>query len=159
MRTRSGKEILEPFDPEIERTCRKIKSSEGVMGTINQEDLALLVRHKALREEEARRNRGIVPVMQMFNPGNVVTIPTVPRINASNFELRMPLIQRVEQHPFAGRATEDANRYLIKFVEIANTLKINGVEDNTIRVRLFPFSLIDSAKEWFECLPVEKISS
>ncbi|KAL1567429.1 hypothetical protein AAHA92_02909 [Salvia divinorum] len=26
-------------------------------------------------------------------------------------------------------------------------------------VRLFPFSLIDSAKEWFECLPVEKIST
>ncbi|KAL1568847.1 hypothetical protein AAHA92_00404 [Salvia divinorum] len=71
----------------------------------------------------------------------------------------MPLIQRVEQHPFAGRATEDANRHLIKFMELANTLKINGVEDNAIRVRLFPFSLIDSAKEWFECLPVEKISS
>ncbi|KAL1537875.1 hypothetical protein AAHA92_30349 [Salvia divinorum] len=28
---------------------------------------------------------------------------------------------------------EDANRHLIKFVEIANTLKINGVEDNAIR--------------------------
>ncbi|KAL1540753.1 hypothetical protein AAHA92_25062 [Salvia divinorum] len=165
MRTRSGKEILEPFDPEIERSCRKKKSSEEEMGTISQEDMALLSRQvqllvddKAAREEAERRNRGIVPVMQMFNHGNVVTIPTIPRINANNFELRMPLIQRVEQHPFAGRATEDANRHLIKFVEIANTLKINGVEDNAIRVRLFPFPLIDSAKEWFECLPVEKVS-
>ncbi|KAL1568804.1 hypothetical protein AAHA92_00366 [Salvia divinorum] len=136
------------------------------MGTICQEDMALLIRQvqllvddKAAREEAERRNMGIIHVMQMFNHGNVVTIPTIPRINANNFELRMPLIQRVEQHPFAGRATEDANRHLIKFVEIANTLKINGVEDNAIRVRLFPFSLIDSAKEWFECLPVEKVSS
>ncbi|KAL1555250.1 hypothetical protein AAHA92_15716 [Salvia divinorum] len=166
MRTRSGKEILEPFDPEIERSCRKKKSSEGEMGTISQEDMAFLIRQvqllvddKGAREEAERRNRGIIPVMQMFNHGNVVTIPTIPRINANNFELRMPLIQRVEQHPFAGRATEDANRHLIKFVEIANTLKINGVEDNAIKVRLFPFSLIDSAKEWFECLPVEKVSS
>ncbi|KAL1564611.1 hypothetical protein AAHA92_06930 [Salvia divinorum] len=132
MRTRSGMEILEPFDTEIERTCRKIKSSEGEMGTINLEDFALLVRQvqilmddKEAKEEAERRNRGIVHVMQMFNHGNVATIPTIPRINANNFELRMPLIQRVEQHP----------------------------------VRLLPFSLIDSAKEWFECLPVEKISS
>ncbi|KAL1533431.1 hypothetical protein AAHA92_33315 [Salvia divinorum] len=166
MRTHSGKEILEPFDPEIERSCRKKNSSESEMATINPEDFALLVCQvqilvddKEAKEEAERRNRGIVPVMQMFNHGNMVTIPTIPRINANNFELRMPLIQRVEQHPFAGRATEDANRHLIKFVEIANTLKINGVEDNTIRVRLLSFSLIDSAKEWFECLPVEKISS
>ncbi|KAL1536619.1 hypothetical protein AAHA92_29243 [Salvia divinorum] len=88
MRTRSGKEILEPFDPEIKRSCRKKKSSESEMTTISQEDMALLVRQvqllvddKAAREEAERRNRGIVPVMQ------------------------------------------------------------------------------DSAKEWFECLPVEKISS
>ncbi|KAL1549185.1 hypothetical protein AAHA92_17317 [Salvia divinorum] len=166
MRTRYGKEILEPFDPEIERTCRKIKSSEGEMRTINPEDFALLVHQvqilvddKGAKEEAERRNKGIVPVMQMFNHGNVATIPTIPCINANNFELRMPLIQRVEQHSFAGRATEDANRHLIKFLEIANTLKINGVEDNAIRVRLFPFSLIDYAKEWFECLPVERISS
>ncbi|KAL1536625.1 hypothetical protein AAHA92_29248 [Salvia divinorum] len=102
------------------------------MGTISQEDMALLIHQvqllvddKAAREEAERRNRGIVPVMQMFNHGNVVTIPIIPRINANNFELSMPLIQRVEQHPFAGRATEDANRHLIRFVELANTLKIN----------------------------------
>ncbi|XP_041995805.1 uncharacterized protein LOC121745922 isoform X2 [Salvia splendens] len=75
------------------------------------------------------------------------------------FELRIPIIQRVEQHPFAGRATEDANCHLSKFVEIANTLKLNSVTDDTIRVRLFPFSLIDSAKEWFECLPTEQVST
>ncbi|KAL1544934.1 hypothetical protein AAHA92_21721 [Salvia divinorum] len=119
----------------------------------------MLVDDKEIKEADERRNRGVVPVMQMFNHRNVVTIPTIPRINANNFELKIGLIQRVEQHPFVGRATEDANRHLIKFVEIANTLKINGIEDNAIRVRLFPFSLIDSAKEWFECLPIEKIST
>ncbi|XP_042019017.1 uncharacterized protein LOC121766847 [Salvia splendens] len=82
-----------------------------------------------------------------------------PRVDANNFELRIPLIQGVEQHHLTGRATEDANRHLLKFVEIANTLKLNGVDDDTIRVRLFPFSLIDSAKEWFECLPTEQVST
>ncbi|XP_047942771.1 uncharacterized protein LOC125189547 [Salvia hispanica] len=71
--------------------------------------------------------------MNMFNHGNTVTFPEGPRIDANNFELRMTLIQRVEQTPFAGRATEDANRHLSKFVEIANTLKLNGVDDDAIR--------------------------
>ncbi|XP_042032339.1 uncharacterized protein LOC121779057 [Salvia splendens] len=71
----------------------------------------------------------------------------------------MPLIQRVEQYPFAGRATEDANCHLSKFVEIANTLELNGVDDDAIKVRFYPFSLIDSTKEWFECLPTEQVST
>ncbi|XP_047949118.1 uncharacterized protein LOC125194948 [Salvia hispanica] len=114
---------------------------------------------RAVREALKKKNQEIQPVMNMFNHGNMITFPEGPRIDANNFELRMPLIQRVEQTPFAGRATEDANRHLSKFVEIANTLKLNGVDDDAIRVRLFPFSLTDSAKEWFECMPREKVST
>ncbi|XP_047979191.1 uncharacterized protein LOC125221107 [Salvia hispanica] len=114
---------------------------------------------RAAREALEKKNREIQPVMNMFNHGNMITFPEGPRIDAKNFELRMPLIQRVEQTPFASRATEDASRHLAKFVEISNTLKLNGVDDDAITVRLFPFSLTDSAKEWFECMPVEKVST
>ncbi|XP_047950420.1 uncharacterized protein LOC125196092 [Salvia hispanica] len=114
---------------------------------------------RAAREALEKKNKEIQPVMNMFNHGNMITFPEGPRIDANNFELRMPLIQRVEQTPFASRATEDANRHLSKFVEISNTLKLNGVDDDAIRVRLFPFSLTDSAKEWFECMPIEKVST
>ncbi|XP_047965041.1 uncharacterized protein LOC125209485 [Salvia hispanica] len=55
--------------------------------------------------------------------------------------------------------TEDVNRYLLKFVEIANNLKLYNVQDDAIRVRLFPFSLIDSAKELFECMPTKRVST
>ena len=105
---------------------------------------------RATREALEKKNQEIQPVMNMFNHGNMITFPEDPHIDANYFELRMTLIQRVEQTPFAGRATEDANRHLSKFVEISNTLKLNGVNDDTIRVRLFPFSLTDSVKEWFE---------
>ena len=115
---------------------------------------------RAAREALEKKNKEIVHVMNMFNHENMVTFPEAPRVDANNFELRMTLIQRVEQTPFAGRAAEDANRHLSKFVEIANTLKLNGVDDDVIRVRrLFPFSLIYSDKEWFECMPTEKVST
>ncbi|XP_042067225.1 uncharacterized protein LOC121810531 [Salvia splendens] len=53
----------------------------------------------------------------------------------------------------------DANRHLTKFVEIAYTTKINGVDDDIVRVRLFPFSLTDAAKELYDCLPADKTTN
>ena len=35
-----------------------------------------------------------------------------------------------------------------------NTVKLNGVRPEVIRVQLFPFSLRDVAATWFESLPV-----
>ncbi|XP_047951433.1 protein FAR1-RELATED SEQUENCE 3-like [Salvia hispanica] len=112
MRTRSGKYILEPLDLELERTRRIIRSEKG-SGTMGdrtdieklQEMVKLLMderdAERAAREAMEKKNRETLPVMNMFNHGNMITFPNGPRIDANNFELRMPLIQRVEQTPFA----------------------------------------------------------
>ena len=167
MRTRSGYDSLEPIDHELERTHMIIRwgqlamAEEDNMNELEklQIQVKLLMDEKLVREAQEKKNKEILPVMHMFNHGNDLTISEGPRFDANNFELRIPLIQRVEQHPFSGKATEDANRHLSRFVEIANTLKLNGVDDDAIRVRLFHFSLIDPAKEWFECLPIEQVST
>ena len=133
MRTRSGKDSLEPLDLELERLAMADEDNRTELKML-QAQVKLLMDEKIARGAQEKKNRVIVPVMQMFNHGNILTFPEGPRIDANNFELRIPLIQRVEQHPFAGRATEDANRHLSKFVEISNTLKLNGVDDDVIRV-------------------------
>ena len=89
---------------------------------------------KAAKEEQERKNKEIVSMMHIFSHGNVLNIPEDPRIDANNFELRMPLIQTVEQYPFEGRTTRNVNRHLTKFIEIANTLKLNGVGGDAKRV-------------------------
>ena len=45
------------------------------------------------------------------------------------------------------------------FFKICDTFKQNGVSDNAIRLRLFPFSLRDKAKEWLNSLPVGTITT
>ncbi|XP_068662928.1 uncharacterized protein [Aristolochia californica] len=67
-------------------------------------------------------------------------------INANNFELKPALINRVQQAQFSGSPLIDPNIHLAIFLEIYDIVKINGVTEDTIRLRLFPFSLRDKAR-------------
>jgi hypothetical protein len=61
-------------------------------------------------------------------------------IRDGSFELKPALINMVQQSPFYGKASEDANAHLQHFLEIYSTFSIQGVTQAVVRVQLFPFS-------------------
>ena len=76
-----------------------------------------------------------------------------PLIEPNNLELKPALITMVQQNQFIGHPNEDPNEHFGRFMRIANTVKMNGVDPNVIKLQLFPFSLRDVAASWFESLP------
>ena len=52
----------------------------------------------------------------------------------------------VQQNQYGGLAHEDPNVHLAIFLEICDTIKMNGVREDVIRMRLFPFSLRDKVR-------------
>ena len=60
----------------------------------------------------------------------------------------------VQQHQFTGHPSEDPNEHMGRFMRMANTVKLNGVKLEVIRLQLFPFLLRDVAATWFESLPI-----
>ena len=48
-------------------------------------------------------------------------------IEANNFELKLALINMVQQHQFTGHLSEDPNEHMGRFMRMANTIKSNGV--------------------------------
>ena len=82
-----------------------------------------------------------------------------PAIEANNFELKPALITMVQQHQFTGHPFEDPNEHMGRFMRMANTVKLNGVKPEVIRLQLFPFSLRDVAVTWFESLPVGSVTN
>ena len=76
-----------------------------------------------------------------------------PFIETKNFELKPALINMVQQHQFTGYPSEDTNEHLGRFLRMANTVKLNGVNSDVIKLQLFPFSLRDITASWFESLP------
>jgi hypothetical protein len=48
-------------------------------------------------------------------------------VRDGNFERKLALINMVQQSPFYGKASEDANAHLQHFLEICNTFTIQGI--------------------------------
>lgn len=83
-----------------------------------------------------------------------------PTIQANNFEIKPSVIQMLQHSAqFDGRDTEDPNAHLSKFLDICATFSINGVTDDAIRLRLFPFSLRDRATAWLASLAPGSITT
>ena len=78
-------------------------------------------------------------------------VATGPKLNLGDatFELKPALINMVQNQPFCGKAHEDANAHLQHFLELCDTFTMKNVTADTIRLRLFPFSLLGKAKQWF----------
>ena len=66
-----------------------------------------------------------------------------PPIKVNNFELKPILINLVQLNQFGGALHKDTNNYLTLFLELCVTIKFNGVFEDAIKLRLFPFSLWD----------------
>ena len=82
-----------------------------------------------------------------------------PAIEANNFKLKPALITMVQQHQFRGHPSEDPNEYLGRFMRMENTVKLNGVRPDVIKLQVFPFSLRDVATTWFDSLSVGSVNT
>ena len=82
-----------------------------------------------------------------------------PPIEANNFELKLALITMVQQHQFTGFYFEDPNEHLGRFMRMVNSVKLNGVRIDVIKLQLFPFSLEYVTATWFDSLPMGSVNT
>jgi hypothetical protein len=121
-----------------------------------EQSLIHLATEEAAQMTENDENR---PLKEFAAPKAIVIQLgyTVPNVVANNFELKPALLNMLSQHMFNGLAHEDPNQHLAMFEELCNTVKINGVEPETIKLRAFSFSLGDKVRNWLRSLDTDTI--
>ena len=63
----------------------------------------------------------------------------------NNFEIKLSIIQMVQNNQFGGLQGEDPYAHILTFLNMCATFKINSMTDDAIRLRLFPFLVRDNA--------------
>ena len=149
---------LIPTNTELEKTLkslRKIKKVENSTMADERQD------QNEVQREAARRPPITDTMEDLWKPISQDEYSAIrqPAIDANNFELKPVLITMVQQHQFTGHPTEDPNEHLGRFLRMANTVKLNGVRPEVIKLHIFPFSLRDTAATWYESLPYGSVDT
>ena len=157
MHKKQGSDLI-PADTELERTLRSLRKTKRVEKAAMAEE-----EHDQTEEQRtATRRPPIIDTMEDFwrliiqEEYSAIRQPTV---DANNFELKPALITMVQQHQFTGHPIEDPNEHLGRFLWMANTVKLNGVRPEVIKLHIFPFSLRDIAATWYESLPYGSVDT
>ena len=80
---------------------------------------------------------------------------TLPTTTAAQFEIRLATINMLPK--FHGLDSEQPYIHLGKFLKICNTFKNQSLDDDGVKLRLFPLSLEDKAASWLNSLPPNSI--
>ncbi|XP_043813687.1 uncharacterized protein LOC110617833, partial [Manihot esculenta] len=79
-----------------------------------------------------------------------------PQLTAP-FELKTGLIHLLPK--FRGLKNEDHHKHLKEFHIVCSTMRPEGISEDHVKLRAFPFSLDDYAKDWLFYLPPGSITS
>ncbi|KAM6558679.1 hypothetical protein CsatA_027919 [Cannabis sativa] len=153
---------LAPIDPEIERTFRQRRKEQKAKKRCNMADgFEIGGAHNeanpiALADDRARAIREYAaPMFNELNPGIVR-----PEIQAPHFELKPVMFQMLQTvGQFGGSPTEDPHLHIRSFLEVSDSFKLQGVSEEALRLKLFPFSLRDRARAWLNTLPPDSVTN
>src|ERR1700712_39771 len=164
MSTRRLAQVI--LDPELEKTLRELrrKRREAEISTqANQANQTMEQPETSQRnnEDRAQQYDEDLPIWEYATQRRVGDQSCIrrPPIQANNFEIKSSSISLLSNVTFYGLSHEDPNEHISNFIDVCELSKYNGVSNYAIRLRLFPWTLKDKAKTWFNSLSTGSIST
>jgi len=84
------------------------------------------------------------PKSEFYEPA-----PSADPILSTSYELDSGYIAFVQENSFSGRDCENPYHHLREFEQVCSCKKISGMTHETLKWKLFPFSLSGEAKQWY----------
>lgn len=147
---RTHNRILVPYDPEIEQTYRRRRrAGSRPLTTSPTREVDFEEEQDQMGDADPPPQR---PLKELGTPGAYRASSGIapPVTQANDFEIRPAMINLIERRQFSGAKHESPLAHLNELEKYCNTIKVNGVTQEFVRLKLFPFSLIRRALEWLE---------
>ncbi|KAL4311370.1 hypothetical protein GQ457_01G014760 [Hibiscus cannabinus] len=97
----------------------------------------------------------LLPDLGNLNP-RIVT----HEIQAAQFELKPVMFNMLNSiGQFVGSPHEDARQHLRSFIEVCDSFRQQGVNEDVLRLKLFPYLVRDRARLWFNSIPSGSVES
>jgi hypothetical protein len=147
---------LTSLDPDLERTLRRARRAQVEMGD-NQRNPRVEEHeeHQDARDGNGEQRRAYdvdytTSLRELFAPTAVSSHSCIvlPPTNATHYDLKPHVIQMLPS--FYGLDHENPYSHVKKFKNICATTKFQNFSEESVHLRLFPFSLHDRATEWLD---------
>ncbi|GMJ01880.1 hypothetical protein HRI_003857200 [Hibiscus trionum] len=161
--TRKNPGTLAPYNPEIEASARRTHG----------ETLRRKKQQQSTRRSEQESISETTPIEEPTQEPEPMADQTIRELNAAPtgqqplciafsqgdtpFQLKTGLIHLLPT--FNGLPTESPHKHLAEFHMMCSSMKPQGVSEDQIKLREFPFSLAGMAKEWLFYLPPNSINT
>ena len=83
------------------------------------------------------------------NNNDFISTLITPATSAESYEINAALLNIVMKELFSGLPSEYVASHLNTSIELCDMQKKKYVDNNIVKLKVFPFSLRDHAKTWF----------
>ncbi|KAM0956547.1 hypothetical protein ACFX2A_025306 [Malus domestica] len=153
--TRSSQLIsanISEFDGDFERTLRRKKRHPEPSEPSSSSEAEPEFEEK---EEEAMDNRTLkeLAASGLDNAAPLcIQYPTAAQGKTEEFELKSSLLHHIPK--YHGLSMEDLNKHLKEFEVVCSSMTPVNIDGSILKMKAFPFSLMDKAKDWlYELAP------
>ncbi|CAN6579695.1 unnamed protein product [Malus baccata var. baccata] len=162
--TRSTVQKLITFDPELEQNLRRKRREqhlqrvrplqETFLESVSTEDLHNKDK-MAFVIPEAGQPLGNSLTAHTTNIPSCITYPAVEEGTA--FEIKQHMLNILPT--FHGLSSDDPNMHIAEFLMGCKNILVRGFSAESIKLRLFPYTLKDQARRWLLTLPSGSITT
>ncbi|KAM1241285.1 hypothetical protein ACFX2J_046497 [Malus domestica] len=141
------KHILD-FDDDFERTLRRARNQQepepSQSAQIFEEVQDMVADNRTIKELSASGLDNAAPLCIQY--------PMAAQGKTYEFELKSSLLHHIPK--FRGLPMEDPNKHLNEFEVVCSRMTHVNVDGSILKMKAFPFSLLEKAKDWlYELAP------
>ncbi|KAM2471856.1 hypothetical protein ACFX1W_047081 [Malus domestica] len=133
-----------PPSPEPELEEQEVEVEEKPTAQVGGEEQGIAMDNRTLKELATSGLDNAAPLCIQY--------PMAAQDKTEEFELKSSLLHHIPK--FHGLSMEDPNKHLKEFEVVCSSMTLVTVDGSILKMKAFPFSLMDKAKDWlYELAP------